>query len=111
MKNNARTRGALVAAVAAVLAASCDGAEPVPLSANVDADPFCSQMHRDFGRWLGAEQAECGPDLTDLIELTPLGNAYLLSRKRFQAPDDVWQLTPEGSLNDSPVPDKSDRRV
>ena len=54
-------------------------------------------MHRDVSRWQGTEIADCGPDVSGLIELTPLGNDWLLARRRFSPLDDLWSLSPQGA--------------
>ena len=60
-------------------------------------------MHRDLSKWLGSELSDCGPDVTGLIELTPIGNDLLLARKPFSPLDDLWQLTPDGSALTGPT--------
>jgi hypothetical protein len=62
-------------------------------------DPICSQMHRDLSRWLGREADDCGPDVTGMVELMPVGNHQLVGRRRFAGSDDVWQVGPDGSLS------------
>jgi hypothetical protein len=60
--------------------------------------PACSQTHRDLSRWLDSELDDCGPDVTGMRELTPIGNHQLLSRRRFGGADDVWQIGADGKL-------------
>jgi Phosphoesterase family len=60
------------------------------------APPICSQMHRDVSRWQGTEIADCGPDVSGLLELSPIGNDWLLVRRRFSPLDDLWSLSPQG---------------
>jgi len=55
-------------------------------------------MHRDVSRWQGTEIADCGPDVSGLLELTPIGNDWLLARRRFSPLDDLWPLTPTGAV-------------
>ena len=54
-------------------------------------------MHRDVSRWQGTEITDCGPDVSGLIELTPIGNDWLLARRRFSPLDDLWSLSPQGA--------------
>ena len=67
------------------------------------APPICSQMHRDVSRWQGTEIADCGPDVSGLIELTPIGNDLLLARRRFSPLDDLWSLSPQGVPGAEPI--------
>ncbi len=56
---------------------------------------LCSRLHREIARQLGQADS-CGPDVTQLLELTAVGNGFLLARRRFDPHDDLWQLTPRG---------------
>ncbi len=71
----------------------------------VDAgQSICSQMHRAFSQWQGTEISECGPDVTSLIELTPIGNHEILARRRFSSPYDVWTVDAQGAVSPQPTP-------
>jgi phospholipase C len=92
----------LAALGAAAGCQSGDGSPPSVLAA--DTTPaVCSQMHRDLSRWQGSEISDCGPDVTGLIELTPIGNDLLLARKPFSPLDDLWQLAPGGGTLTGPT--------
>jgi hypothetical protein len=56
-------------------------------------------MHRAFSRWQGVEVPECGPDVTALLELTPIGYHEILARRRFSSPYAVWQVSDAGVIN------------
>jgi phospholipase C len=64
------------------------------------SDAACSQLHRSVSQWQGNEA--CGPDLTALLEMVPLGHHQLAVRRRFSTPDEVWRIH-DGGLID-PVP-------
>ena len=77
------------------------GCDTAPVAVNMDGggqSPGCSQTHRDLSRWLGREVDDCGPDVTGMLELTPIGNHQLLARRRFGAVDDAWQVRADGTL-------------
>jgi phospholipase C len=61
-------------------------------------------MHRDVSRWQGTEVEDCGPDVSGLLELTPIGNDWLLGRRRFSPLDDLWSLTSQGATGAMPTP-------
>lgn len=87
------------------LAAGCGegGVEATSTVPASSAPPICSQLHRDVTRWQGAEIAECGPDVSGLVELTPIGNGWLLARRRFSPLDDLWSLSPQGEPGAEPT--------
>lgn len=83
-------------------AIGCNAA-PAPVeSPDGGAPVVCSQMHRDISKWQGKE-TDCGPAVTDLLELTPVGNHQLLMRKRFSNQDDLWTVSADG-MTFSPEP-------
>src|SRR5579863_8698177 len=84
------------------------GAAPGPADAAISdvtdsAPPICSQMHRDVSRWQGTEIADCGPDVSGLLELTPLGDDWLLARRRFSPLDELWSLSAQGAPGAEPT--------
>jgi phospholipase C len=86
-----------------LLAIGCQEVLQPPSTLAVDSAPAtCSQMHRDVSKWQGVEIADCGPDVTGLVELTPIGNDWLLARQRFAPLDSLWSLTPDGAAGDAP---------
>jgi hypothetical protein len=101
-------RGARWAALAnAALALGCGAtprSTPAPPSPSGGA-AVCSQMHRAVSRWQGAdiEDSECGPDVTGLLELTPIGNHELLVRRRFSSYYDVWQVDAACTTSGGPI--------
>jgi hypothetical protein len=60
-------------------------------------------MHRALSLWQGREIPACGPDLTNLVELTPIGNHQLLVRRRFSSIYDVWSVDGQGRLGTQSV--------
>ena len=61
---------------------------------------LCSRLHREIAKAQG-EADSCGADVTQLLELTAVGNGFLLARRRFASNDDLWHLTPDWVSNDS----------
>lgn len=87
------------------LALGCQpGAPTASKGATDSASARCSQLHRDVAKWQGTEIADCGPDVTALIKLTPIGNDWLLARRPFSPHDDLWKLTPDGVVGAPPIP-------
>ena len=90
-------RGPLAWSVA-LLALGCQTAAPRSTS-TADAGagaPLCSQLHREILRWQNGRRVkirDCGPDVSGLLELTPVGNHRLLFRRRFAVWDDLWEVT------------------
>ena len=74
------------------------GAAPGTEEADGGESPGCSQTHRELSRWQDSELDDCGPDVTGMRELTPIGNHQLLARRRFGGVDDVWQVGTDGTL-------------
>ena len=74
------------------------GAGSVVEEADGGESPGCSQTHRELSRWQNSELDDCGPDVTGMRELTPIGNHQLLARRRFGGVDDVWQVGADGTL-------------
>src|ERR1041384_6920018 len=64
--------------------------------------PLCSQWHRAVSGWQG--KRDCGPDLTGLLELTPIGNHQLMARRRFASVYDVWSVSQTGAVAAAPAP-------
>jgi hypothetical protein len=90
-----------------LLGCGAQGAAPGSTDASTpdtnSAPPICSQMHRDVSRWQGTEIADCGPDVSGLLELSPIGNDWLLARRRFSPLDDLWSLSPQGLPGTEPT--------
>jgi phospholipase C len=59
-------------------------------------------MHRALFEWQGKD--DCGPDVTGLLELTPIGNHQVMARRRFSTPYDVWSVSETGEIAPAPVP-------
>jgi hypothetical protein len=88
----------VIVALGVLPTVGCDEAGPAA-DAGGTADTGtvgCSQMHRQFSKWQGNEIAECGPDVTGLLELLPLGERLLLAHHRFGM-STLWQLTADGA--------------
>jgi len=86
------------AALAALPGCSAETTDAAPPPAAASTE-MCSQVHREIVRWQGrdVESRECGPNLTDMIELLPLGHGALLAHHRFSPPDERWELASDGS--------------
>jgi hypothetical protein len=78
-----------IVAVASWALLGCTGA---PSSSGTASPSLCSRLHREIADANGQGDA-CGPDVTQLLELTAVGNGALLARRRFGTSDDVWQLS------------------
>lgn len=79
---------------ASLMVVAC--ASSPPSTAGSSAPPsLCSRLHREIAQQQG-EADTCGADVTQLLELTAVGNGFLLARRRFGPYDDLWQLTPQG---------------
>src|SRR5436309_6494975 len=89
--------------LATLLSTAGCGSHSVPAGADA-GQPICSQMHRAFSQWQGTEIAECGPHVTSLIELTPIGNHEILARRRFSSPYQVWTVDAQAAINPQPTP-------
>jgi phospholipase C len=61
-------------------------------------------MHRALSQWQGRELTDCGPDVTGLLELTPIGNHEILMRRRFSSPYHVWTVDAAGVIGRSATP-------
>ena len=61
-------------------------------------------MHREIARWRGREVAECGPDVSGLVELTSLGEGQLWFRRRFSSRDVLWPMAADGTFAPAPLP-------
>jgi Phosphoesterase family len=58
-------------------------------------------MHRALSQWQGREVTDCGPDVTGLLELTPIGNHQILMRRRFSSTYHVWTVDAGGKIGRS----------
>jgi hypothetical protein len=102
IRNVVARAGAMVVGLAGL---GCGSGPAVRAAADAGGDDQCSQLHRAISRWQGdsTEFMQCGPDVTGLLELTPLGYHQLVARRRFSSPYDLWTVSASGGLPDAPT--------
>ena len=105
-RNRGRASWRVVLAVAGVAGAGgCHASVPAAsATADAGAPAPCSQLHRALSQWEGKEILDCGPDVTNLLELTPIGNRQLLARRPFSSLYAVWSVDAQGNLGPQSVP-------
>jgi hypothetical protein len=82
----------------------CGTAAPPPAMPPPEDLSLCSQVHREISRWQGRETDECGPDVSGMLELTPVGSDHFLVRRRFASRDEVWWLPAADRVESPPLP-------
>jgi len=105
IRNVVARAGVMVVVLAFVFGSGCGSGPAVRADADAGAPDPCSQLHRAISRWQGdsTEYMQCGPDVTALLELTPIGYHQLVARRRFSSPYDVWTVSATGGLPDAPT--------
>jgi hypothetical protein len=75
IRNVVARAGVMVVGLAFVFGSGCGSGPAVRADADTGAPDPCSQLHRAISRWQGdsTEYMQCGPDVTALLELTPIG--------------------------------------
>jgi len=88
------------AAALAGAAVACAPAPPAS-SASHFSGP-CSELHRWVSHWDGV--TDCGFNLVDSLELTPLGKDHILAHRRFAAGWDLsYRVAPDGTVSAAPA--------